>query len=172
MRPPTRNTEIVFVHGFRAPKTKHRNRFLPPIFALSPPARILPADERLVLLTSAPRLLAREVSWLYELDALGTTLAEFERFERDAFGEERVCSFSAWSDLVGARRLLLLTTRAYAHPLATEHTLQRLNLSTALRLELTPRVGDPFRHPPPVFWRLAPPTDQRWPPHPPPGRCR
>ena len=126
------------------PKNETPKSFSPPIFALSPPARILPAGERLVLLTSAPRLLAREVSWLYELDALGTTLAEFERFERDAFGEERVCSFSAWSDLVGARRLLLLTTRAYAHPLATEHTLQRLNLSTALRLELTPRVGDPF----------------------------
>ena len=115
--------------------------FSPPVFALSPPARILPADERLVLLTSAPRLLAREVGWLYELDALGTTLAEFERFERDAFGEERVCSFSAWSDLADARRLLLLTTRARVQPLATESTLQRLRLSASLRLELPARAS-------------------------------
>ncbi len=115
--------------------------FSPPIFALSPPARILPADERLVLLTSAPRLLAREVSWLYELDALGTTLAEFERFERDAFGEERVCSFSAWADLADARRLLLLTTRARVQPLATESTLQRLRLSASLRLDMPRRAS-------------------------------
>ncbi len=115
--------------------------FSPPIFALSPPARILPADERLVLLTSAPRLLAREVSWLYELGALGTTLAEFERFERDAFGEERVCSFSAWADLADARRLLLLTTRARVQPLATESTLQRLRLSASLRLDMPRRAS-------------------------------
>ncbi len=128
--------------------------FSSPVFALSLPARILPADGRLVLLTSAPRLLAREVSWLYELGALGTTLAEFERFERDAFGEERVCSFSAWADLADARRLLLLTTRARVQPLPTEHTLQRLRLSASLRLELparasygregTARAGDPL----------------------------
>ena len=118
--------------------------FSSPVFALSPPARILPADERLVLLTSAPRLLAREVSWLYELGALGTTLAEFERFEHDAFGEERVCSFSAWSDLADARRLLLLTTRARVQPLPTEHTLQRLRLSASLRLDMPRRAGDPL----------------------------
>ena len=115
--------------------------FSSPVFALSLPARILPADERLVLLTSAPRLLAREVSWLYELGALGTTLAEFERFERDAFGEERVCSFSAWADLADARRLLLLTTRARVQPLPTESTLQRLRLSASLRLELPARAS-------------------------------
>ncbi len=115
--------------------------FSSPVFALSLPARILPADERLVLLTSAPRLLAREVSWLYELGALGTTLAEFERFERDAFGEERVCSFSAWADLADARRLLLLTTRARVQPLPTEHTLQRLRLSASLRLDMPRRAS-------------------------------
>ena len=125
----------------RAPTNEIPKSFSPPVFALSPPARILPADERLVLLTSAPRLLAREVSWLYELAALGTTLAEFERFERDAFGEERVCSFSAWSDLADARRLLLLTTRARVQPLATESTLQRLRLSASLRLELPARAS-------------------------------
>ena len=42
------------------PKNETLKSFLPPVLALSPPARILPADERLVLLTSAPRLLARE----------------------------------------------------------------------------------------------------------------
>ena len=118
--------------------------FSPPAFALAAPARILPGDERLVLLTSAPRLLAREVSWLHELAALGTSLEEFERFERDAFGEERVCSFSAWAELAGARRLLLLTTRAHAQPLATEHTLQRLRLSATLRLDMPTRAGDPL----------------------------
>ena len=41
------------------PKNETPKSFLPPIFALSPPARILPADERLVLLTSAPRLTTR-----------------------------------------------------------------------------------------------------------------
>ena len=126
------------------PKNETPKSFSSPVFALSLPARILPADERLVLLTSAPRLLAREVSWLYELGALGTTLAEFERFERDAFGEERVCSFSAWADLADARRLLLLTTRARVQPLPTEHTLQRLRLSASLRLELPARAGDPL----------------------------
>ena len=126
------------------PTSKIPKSFSPPAFALSAPARILPGDERLVLLTSAPRLLAREVSWLHELAALGTTLEEFERFERDAFGEERVCSFSAWSELAGARRLLLLTTRAHAQPLATEHTLQRLRLSAALRLDMPTRAGDPL----------------------------
>ena len=123
------------------PKNETPKSFSPPIFALLPPARILPADERLVLLTSAPRLLAREVSWLYELGALGTTLAEFERFERDAFGEERVCSFSAWADLADARRLLLLTTRARVQPLATESTLQRLRLSASLRLDMPRRAS-------------------------------
>ena len=126
------------------PTNKIPKSFSPPAFALAAPARILPGDERLVLLTGAPRLLAREVSWLHELAALGTTLEEFERFERDAFGEERVCSFSAWSDLAGARRLLLLTTRAHAQPLATEHTLQRLRLSATLRLDMPTRAGDPL----------------------------
>ena len=121
---------------------------------LQPPARLLPSTERLLLLTSANRLLARAHTWLHELAALGTTLAEFERFECDAFGEERVCSFSAWADLADARRLLLLTTRARVQPLATESTLQRLRLSASLRLDMprrasygrggTARAGDPL----------------------------
>ena len=111
---------------------------------LQPPARLLPRSERLLLLTSVPRLLARPVSWLQELAALGSTLESFERFESDAFGQERICHFAPVSELLGARRLLLLTRRAYGQPLAAESTLQRLQLSAALRLELPPRVGDPF----------------------------
>ena len=109
-----------------------------------PPARLLPAEERLLLLTNLPRLLVRPLSLLQELADLGTSLEEFERFERDAFGAEQISHFLPVSELSAARRLLLLTDRAYARTLTSETTLQRLQLSAALSLALPPRVGDPF----------------------------
>ena len=126
------------------PKTISLSDLNLPLADLQPPARLLLSSARLLLLTSVPRLLARPVRWLQELVALGTTLESFERFAQDAFGQERICHFAPESELAGARRLLLLTRRAYGHPLGAEHTLQRLQLSAALPLELPPRVGDPF----------------------------
>ncbi|MCY4105894.1 MAG: Hsp70 family protein [Chloroflexi bacterium] len=109
-----------------------------------PPARLLPADERLLLLTSRPRLLIRPLSLLQELATIGSRLESFERFAEDAFGAEIVCHFAPLSELGAARRLLLLSRRAHAQTLASDATLQRLQLSAALPLDLPPRVGDPF----------------------------
>ena len=109
-----------------------------------PPARLLPADERLLLLTSRPRLLIRPLSLLQELATIGSRLESFERFAEDAFGAEIVCHFAPLSELGAARRLLLLSRRAHAQTLASDATLQRLQLSAALPLDLPPRVGEPF----------------------------
>jgi hypothetical chaperone protein len=76
-------------------------------------AAMLPADERLLVMTTEYRLLLKGAQHLVDMAALGLDFETTEDFHVDQFGAEQVCALAHWCDLQDAELTALVSTRGY-----------------------------------------------------------
>lgn len=95
--------------------------------AMTGPVDVLPADERILLMTTEFRFFVKPVRQLADLKALGLTFETAEDFHSDPFGDESVCALARWSDLQDAERTALLTTRGFGRVFVGESFVGKLD---------------------------------------------
>lgn len=89
-------------------------------------AALLPANERLILLTTEYRAVTRTARQLSELTEIGVKLEALEDFTSNAFGREVVCAITPLTDLPITDDVLMLSTLGYSRRINGAKLLERL----------------------------------------------
>lgn len=89
-------------------------------------ATLIPADQRLILMTTEYRAVTRTARQLSELTDIGVKLEALEDFTSNAFGREVVCAITPLADLPNTDDVLMLSTLGYSRRIDGAKLLERL----------------------------------------------
>ncbi len=96
------------------------------LYAADEVSTLIPADDRLLLLTTEYRAVSRTARQLAELTTIGVKLEGLEDFTGNAFGRETVCAIVPLADMPPSDDVLILSTLGYARRMDGAKLLERL----------------------------------------------